>query len=188
MDTNLIIDKINILENILVNNQGKNDNMIKFGLNEIKSMIINFNSKNNNITINNLYHFDDINISKFKDNIGNIKLNSNNSEIKRLNEIIEEKNKKINELTNELNSLKMNDKKNIITNNGKLGCQHFKKVNVFVKCFKCKEFYPCYNCHDIIQNHIFIPENINKCRFCNTIFNNNLSNCPTCNVMKNISD
>ena len=31
MDTKLLVDKIITIENILLNNEGKNDNMIKFG-------------------------------------------------------------------------------------------------------------------------------------------------------------
>ena len=39
METNLLLDKIKTIENILVNNEGKNDSLIKFALNELKSMI-----------------------------------------------------------------------------------------------------------------------------------------------------
>ena len=161
MDSHLLIDKIITIENILINNQGKNDNIIKFGLNEIKTML---------------------------SNIHNLKDNSNSSEIKRLNKIIEEKDNIINKLRNELNSLKMNNNKNKNNENVKLGCQHFKRVNVFVKCSGCKEFFTCYNCHDIQKSHSFQIADINKCRFCNTIYNNDLDYCPGCNVKKNLID
>ena len=160
MDTNLLVDKIQTIENILINNEGKNDNIIKFALKEIKSMIINNNNSKDNL----------------KD-----------SEIKRLNKIIEEKDIKINELTNELNSLKMNNNKNKINENVIIGCKHFKKCNVYVKCSYCNDFFPCYLCHNNIQKHSFVVNNINKCRFCNTIYNNEFLFCPGCKTEKNLS-
>ena len=155
MDTKLLVDKIITIENILLNNEGKNDNMIKFGWEEIKTLLL-----------NNPTHKDD----------------SGGAEIKRLNKIIEEKDSIINKLTSELNSLKMNNKSSV-----KLGCQHFKTVNVFVKCSICKDFFSCYQCHNTFQNHKFKGADIIKCRFCNTIYENNLSSCPGCNVEKKLS-
>ena len=108
----------------------------------------------------------------------------NNLEIKRLNKIIEEKDKKINDLTKELNSLKMTNNKNMIYSNIITGCEHFKTINVFFKCNICQEFYPCYICHNKIQNHDFDYCDINKCRFCNKIYNDTLLLCPGCNSKK----
>ena len=53
---------------------------------------------------------------------------SNDSEIQRLRKIIEEKDNQISKLTSEIKSLKM-----FVDGKVKLGCEHYKTSNVFVK-------------------------------------------------------
>ena len=154
METNLLIDKIKTIEKILENNEGKNDTLIKFALNEIKSMILNSDNK-------------------LKDNL-------NNSEVIRLKKIIEEKDIQINKLTNKLNPQNITPQEKI-----KLGCKHYKDVNVFVKCSECNDFFPCYICHNNnIKGHSFKYGDTIRCRYCLKIFKSNLVNCPGCNIKK----
>ena len=54
---------------------------------------------------------------------------SNDSEIQRLRKIIEEKDNQISKLTSEIKSLKM-----FVDGKVKLGYEHYKTSNVFVKC------------------------------------------------------
>ena len=70
----------------------------------------------------------------------------------------------------------------------KLGCEHYKTLNVFVKCQICNDFADCFQCHNKkIKQHAFKAANIFKCRYCNTIYDNNLKRCPGCNVEKKIN-
>ena len=154
METNLLIDKINTIEKILENNEGKNDTLIKFALNEIKSMILN-------------------NDNKQKDDL-------NNAEVTRLKKIIEEKDIQINKLNNKLNTLNITPQEKT-----KLGCKHYKDVNVFVKCSECNDFFPCYICHNNnIKGHSFKYGDTIRCRYCHKIFKSNLDYCPGCNIKK----
>ena len=60
---------------------------------------------------------------------------SNNPEVQRLRKIIEEKDIQISKLNNEIKSLKM-----FVDGKVKLGCEHYKTLNVFVKCQICNDF------------------------------------------------
>ena len=153
METNLLFDKIKTIENILVNNEGKNDSLIKFALNELKSMIQKNNTQQNDY--------------------------SNDKEIIRLKKIIEEKEIQINKLNKELNSSKITPSEKT---KAKIGCEHYENVNVFVKCSVCNDFFPCYKCHNSIKEHSFVFAYILRCRYCNQIYERNLKCCPSCNT------
>ena len=108
---------------------------------------------------------------------------SNDSEIQRLRKIIEEKDNQISKLTSEIKSLKM-----FVDGKVKLGCEHYKTLNVFVKCQICNDFADCFQCHNKkIKQHAFKAANICKCRYCNKIYDNNLKCCPGCNVEKKLN-
>ena len=68
---------------------------------------------------------------------------SNDSEIQRLRKIIEEKDNQISKLTSEIKSLKM-----FVDGKVKLGWEHYKTSNVFVKCQICNDFVDCFQCHN----------------------------------------
>ena len=68
---------------------------------------------------------------------------SNNPEVQRLRKIIEEKDIQISKLNNEIKSLKM-----FVDGKVKLGCEHYKTLNVFVKCQICNDFADCFQCHN----------------------------------------